>query len=195
MAQELTKEQQEFLQSIMKHRKEMVEELGYKVLAVALKENIMVFDLPHYVVQRAREIINEALGKVNFENKELIAARKEFLKKCLKEVKKNISVKEPEKEPTETGKRNNRCESVSQALVSFLLDENLIFSDDGYFEKVLSNEEAVPLAAAITGYGDALDEKLMIVISEHWRRAQQKLFGVEKENVTFEMMDEVLKRK
>lgn len=191
---ELTKEQQEFIAKTLAHRKEKVEELAYKALAISLKGNIPIYELPYYVLQRARKIIEEAFVKVNFTNSELQKARQEFLKVCLEEIKKNVVVAEEKEVKDETDFRDNQCEPIAQELVKLLLDEGLIFSDTEYFDKVLANEESVPLSAAIGGYTNALDEKLLMVISEHLRRANEKLWGVPKENITFEMLDAILKK-
>lgn len=194
MKKELTQKEKDFLEQVMKHRKEKVEGLAYKALAISLRENIPVFELPYYVLQKSRQIIEEAFAKVDFNNPNLQKARKEFLKECLKEIKKNI-VKTPRKdEKDETDIRDNQCEPVVQAMVEMLLDDELVFSDSNYFDQILANEESVPLSAAIGGYANALDEKLLMIISEHWRRSNVKLWGVEKEKVTFEMLDGILKK-
>ena len=192
MSQNLTKEEQEFAIASSKHRTEKIEELAYKALAIALKENIPVFELPYYVLQRAREIIGQAFNKVDFNNPKLKAARKKFLKECLEETKKNLPLYEKQEEKDETAIRNNKCEPVAQAIVDLLLDSELVFSDDKYFDRVLENEEAVPLNAAIAGYGQALDEKLLMIVGEHWRRATEKMFGVAKEKFTFVQLRDIL---
>lgn len=194
MQKELTAEQKEFVQKTAAHRKEKVEELAYQALATALGENILVFELPYYVLQKSRQIIGESLAKINWKNPKLIKARKDFLKACLKEMRDNIKP-EPKKEvKDETDERDNKCEPVVQKMVTLLLDEALIFSDDYYFNEVLANDESIPLSAAIQGYANELDEKLVMITSEHWRRATDKLWGVQKENVTFKMLDTVLKK-
>lgn len=191
---DLTKEQKEFLEKTEAHRKEKVEELAYKVLAQSLKDNINVFDAPYYVLQRVRQIIQDALNKTSFDDESLRIARTKFLKKCLKEVKKNISPLEIKKEKDETDERNIKCEPVAQAVVAMLLDEGLIFSDEFFFAEVLKNEESVPLKTAIAGYASALDDKILMIISTHWQKAQEKMFGVPKENLTFSMLDDILKK-
>ena len=193
MSQNLTKEEQEFAIASSKHRTEKIEELAYKALAIALKENIPVFELPYYVLQRARGIIGEAFNKVDFNNPKLKAARKKFMKECLAELKTKIPIYEKQEEKDETATRDNGCEPVARAIVDFLLDEELIFSDDNYFDKVLENEESVPLNAAIAGYGQALDEKLLMVISRHWSEATEKMMGVPKERLTFTQLNDILK--
>ena len=194
MQKELTPEQKEFVQNTLKHRKEKVEELAYQSLATALAENIPVFELPYYVLQRSRLVIEDALNKINWDNPKLQKARKTFLKACLKEMRDNIKPAPKKEVKDETDERDNECEPVVQKMVQLLLDEDLIFSDEYYFSKVLANDESIPLSAAIQGYADALDEKLLMIVSEHWRRASDKHWGVPKERVRFKMLDTVLKK-
>lgn len=195
MAKELTKEQKEFVEITTKHRKEKVELLAYQMLALSLKADIPVFDLPYYILARGKAILEEAFHAVNFDNAELKKLRKEFLQKCLVEMKAKIVIPEAKKEKDETDKRDNRCEPLAQALASMLLDSQLIFSDGNYFDKVLAEEENIPLFSAVFGYANALEEKMTMIISEHWRQAGKKQWGVEKEDVTFSQLDAVLKLK
>lgn len=190
----LTEEQNKFLEKVQAHRKEKVEGLAYSALALALKANLPVFDLPYYVLQRSRQVIEEAFKKVDFKNEEVIKARKEFMKVCLKHVRDNVEAKKPVKVKDETDERDNRCEPIVQELVKLILNDDLVFSDEGYFDYILIDEEKVPLSTAIAGYENALDEKMTMIISTHWGRAIEKLWGVEKESVTFEMLDGILKK-
>lgn len=191
---QLTEKEQEFVKRTHGHRKEKVEELAYKALGVSLSANVPVFELPYYILQRGREVMLNAVASVDFTNPELQKARKNFLRECLRNMKKNIVVPPKKEEKDLTDIRDNQCEPIAQEIVNMVLDEDLIFSDEAYFDEVLANEESVPLSACINGYADALEEKLLMIISEHWRRANTQLWGVEKEDVTFEMLDAVLKK-
>lgn len=191
---ELTQEQKEFVDKVVKHRKEQVEELAYRTLAVALNQDIPVFELPYYVLQRARQVVEEAYKGTSFDNPKLRKLRMEYLKECLKEMNKNLKFAEKKEEKDETDKRDNECEPVVKELVTMVLDDKLVFSDPYYFDEVLKQEEGIPLSASIAGYMDALDEKLLMVIGEHWRRATEKMFGVDKESVRFSMLDAILKK-
>ncbi len=193
--QQLTEEQKKFVEQTMAHRKEKVEELAYQALAISLKADIPVFDLPYYILARAKQIIEETFTSVSFDNPKLKEARKKFLKECLTEMKAKIKFPEKKEEKDATDKRDNRCEPIAQALVNMLLDPKLIFSDENYFERVLIDEENIPLKSSILGYANALDEKMMMIVSEHWRRALKKLMGKEKEDVTFTELDSFLKLK
>lgn len=193
MKQELTKEQKEFMDKVASQRKEKVEVLAYNTLGLSLKENINVFDLPYYILQRARQVIEEAFKATSFKNEKLKKARLAFAKECLAEIRKNVVVPEKKEEKDLTDMRDNKCEPVVQELVKMLLADDLIFSDEDYFNVILEDEEKVPLSAAIGGYEAALDEKMTMIVSQHWSRASKSFWGVEKENVTFAMLDTVLK--
>jgi hypothetical protein len=194
MSKEITEEQKKFMQETVKHQQEQVEGLAYQVLMVSLAADLPVFDLPYYILQRSRQMIEEGFKATSFQNKKLIKARKAFLKECLAAVKENLPTQTEKEGGDETTQRDNRCEPIAKKLADLLLDESLIFSDSAYFDKVLENEESVPLSAAIAGYMGALDEKLLMIISEHYRRANEKLWGVEKEKVTFKALDALLKK-
>lgn len=196
MQQELSDKNKKFLEKTAKHRKEKVEELAFKALAVGLKENLPVFDLPYYVLQKTKEILINAYKDVDFNDKKLIKMRKEFARYCLAQMRGKVKLPEKIKGENldETQLRDNRCIPVVAHLVEELLKDELVFSDEDYFTETLKDEEGVPLMSAISGYGEALDEKLLMVVSEHWKRSVEKLWGVDKESVTFEMMDEILKR-
>ncbi len=194
MAKKLTEKESEFLDQAQKHRKEKVETLAYLALGLSLKANLPVFDLPYYVLQRARAIIEAAFAKTTFSNPEIKKARMEFMKVCLKQMRGNLEFAKVKEEKDETDARDNRCEPIVKEIVNMILSDELIFSDEKYFDLVLEDEERIPLEASIAGYENALDEMMTMVISQHWARASKELWGVEKEDVTFEMMDEVLKR-
>jgi hypothetical protein len=195
MPKELTKEQKEFLERAQQHRKEKVETLAYNALALSLKANIPVYDLPYYILQRSRQVIEEAFKTVDFKNPKLQKARLVFLKECLNQMRANVVVAEVKEEKDETDVRDNRCEPIVQEIVKLILDEDLIFSDEEYFSIVLEDEEKIPLSASIAGYENALDEKMTMIISNHFREAQKNLFGCEKEEITFQRLDEILKSK
>lgn len=192
MTKDLTEEQKKFLEKITTHRKEKVEGLAYSALSLALKANLPVFDLPYYVLQRSREVIENAFKATKFKNAKLIKLRMEFAKECLAEIRSNVCSAPIKEVKDETDERDNRCEPVVQELVKLLLTDDLIFSDEDYFKVILEDEEKVPLSAAISGYEAALDEKMTLIISEHWRRAMDEFWGVSKENVTFEQLNTVL---
>lgn len=191
---EPTAEQKKFVAETAKHQQEKVEELAYQLLATSLELDLPVFDLPYYVLQRGRGLIGEAFKATSFKNKKLIKARKAFLKECLEVMKENLPAQTEKEGTDETTLRDNRCEPLAHKLAQMLLDGELVFSDENYFNAVLENEESVPLSTALGGYMDALDEKLLMVISEHWRKANNKLWGAEKEKVSFRALDAILKK-
>jgi hypothetical protein len=194
MSKEITEEDKKFVQETAKHQQEQVEGLAYQVLLASLGADLPVFDLPYYILQRSRQLIEEGFKATSFKNEKLIKARKAYLKECLASIKANVPTQLEKEGVDETTLRDNRCEPIARRLADMLLDETLIFSDKAYFDKVLENEESVPLSSAIAGYMGALDDKLLMIISEHYRRANEKLWGVEKEKVTFKALDALLKK-
>jgi len=194
MNKEIPKETEDFLNKTREHQKKQVEGVAYLVLAESLKEGLCVFDLPYYVLQRSRKLIEDCFKTVSFKNKKLIKARKAYLKECLAVMRDNLPSVEKDEGVDETAVRNNRCEPVCRKLVEMLLDDNIVFSDEDYFDRILENEESIPLSSAVGGYINALDEELITIISKHYGRANKKLWGVEKEDITFEMLDSLLKK-
>lgn len=192
---ELTKEEIKFMERTFNFRKSKVEQLAYQALAMSLKADVAVFDLPYYVLMRARSIVEESFKSIDFDNGVLREARTQYLKQCLIEMKAKIIIPERKEEKDETDIRDNRCEPLSQAVASMLLDPDLIFSDKQYFDIVLKDEERAPLQSAVTGFMNALEEKITLVISQHWKEAGFKQWGKHKEDVTFSELDSVLKLK
>ncbi len=190
--QQPTPEQIEFLKAIFAQRKEKVEQLAYQALALSLKADICVYDLPYYILMRAKAILEDAFHTVSFNYPELQEARKQFLKKCLIEMKSKIIVPPNKEEKDETDVRDNRCEPLAQAVANMMLDPELIFSDNNYFDKVLADEERTPLYAAVMGYSNALDEKTTMIVGEHFKKAQKILFGKEREDILFSEMEKIL---
>jgi len=197
MKRELTEKEKLFVAQSAEHRKDKIDEVAGKMLAICLERNLPVWDLPYYVVQRAKEIISKKFQSVSFRNEKLQAAQKEFFKKCLAEMNKKevtLDVLAEGHVKDETEQRDANCEPVAQELVKLLLDEKLVFSDDHYFDTVLEEDGGIPLNAAISGYSAGVDDTLLMAISNSWNKADDKIWGIDKDRVTFKQVDEVLKR-
>lgn len=70
--------QEEFEQKSKQRRKENTDELTKEVLALMLKRDINMFDT-HYIRDRAIQIVQETIKKINFKNEEIEKARRAFL--------------------------------------------------------------------------------------------------------------------
>lgn len=185
--------QSAFLQRTKDHRGKMAEEITYKALATLLRENVNYYDV-HYIIQRAVQILEEAKAKVSFKNEKITKLRKELAMERLKELKANVKELPKKKDNKDlTDIRNEKCEPSAQAIVAFVLDEGLVFSDDDYMKDATENDDELLLYLIIKGYVDAVYDKMLLTFAEHERRAFKNLWGCEKENITMEMLDNALK--
>jgi len=187
-------EKKAYLEGVAKKMQDSSENVSALLLKKCLDENINFFDL-HYVDARAREIMEEALGEVLYRNLTVEKARLDFLKVTLKEMRKNFKVKNVEKPVDETELRDARCEDVAQYLAGLLTDESLILSDKEFIVKTIEEGNRGFLENFVSLYTDSLYSKMQMIIAEHERRANKKLWGKEREDISFEDLDEVLNRK
>lgn len=193
MEQNITPEQKEFIEKTKKHRAEKSEEIALRMLAFCLKEDLPYRDV-HYIAAKAKELLTQAMTKINFDNPDIAKAREAFLKSLVFTVKKNLPKHKPKKlDRTETDDRDDRCNLSVREFLNHLLDEGLIFSDRNYIEKGLADDNRYFLYAVISGYMDSVYDFLITTLSFHEKNAYKELWGVDSDDVTFSMLDRVLK--
>lgn len=190
----MNKEKSEaFSKRTKENREKVIEEVLYRSLATLLRENVNYYDV-HYIVQRVVQIIEEARKNVDFKNEEITKLRRKLAEEKLKEIKANIKTLPEKKEnKDETDIRNEECEQSAQAIVGYLLEHDLVFSDADYFNDATENDDELLLYLMVKGYIDVLYDKLLMTLAEHERRAFKNLWGCEKEKITMEMLDSALK--
>jgi hypothetical protein len=190
----MNKEKSEaFSKRTKENREKVIEEVLYRSLATLLRENVNYYDV-HYIVQRVVQIIEEARKNVDFKNEEITKLRRKLAEEKLKEIKANIKTLPEKKEnKDETDIRNEECEQSAQAIVGYLLEHDLVFSDADYFNDATENDDELLLYRMVKGYIDVLYDKLLMTLAEHERRAFKNLWGCEKEKITMEMLDSALK--
>lgn len=195
MSQNLTEKEKEFLKRTTEKRKEKVEDISYLTLAAALKDDIPL-DETTYVVQRLRRAIYEAFMAVPFEDEALakaqMAAYRKHFKKVKEAYKKPDNLKKAKKDMDETDLRDAQCEPVVKKVFDMIMNEELLFSDDEYYDDVLQDYNGGVVASAAQGYVSSLDEMLFMIVQRHWREALKQLTGVYKEDITYSMMEEIL---
>ena len=170
------KEKESYLQGVQKRMVEKADEISSLLLKKCLDDNVNFFDL-HYIDARAREIMESAMSDVLYRNIEIEKARMNFLKVTLKEMKKSFKVKNIEKPVDETELRDARCESTAQYLAGVLTDESVIFSDEDFIKKTAEENNRGFLENFVSVYTDALYSKMQMIIAEHERRANKKLWA------------------
>jgi hypothetical protein len=187
-------EKKKFLAEASKRIVEKSEEISSLLLKKCLDDNVNFFDL-HYIDARAREIMQKSLDSVLYRNTVIEKAKIDFLKVILKEMKKNFEVKKIDQPLDETEIRDDRCEDSAHYLAGILTDEGIILSDLEYVKKFIEESNRSLAEHFISTYTDSLYSKMQVIISEHERRANKKLWGKEREDISFKDLDEVLKRK
>ena len=189
-------DQKKVIEDIKGFREKMSEDLTYKALGKFLNDDICMYS-SHYVMQQAKALIEDALNEVNFKNEKIIKLRKEFLKETLEELKKNIKgtkLKTGLKKDA-TDERNDECEPSVQAVIQFLLNDELILSDENKWDEAIENDDQLLLSIAVHGFWEAMYNKIVMVLAEHERRAYKLKWGTGKEEVRFSTLDKVLKQK
>ena len=187
--------QKEFVERTTKHRQERGELISLELLNEMLKGNLPYYDV-HYVANRAIKVLETVTKGLDFNNKEIQLARKQYLKTILKESKKQLKKVKPEKDKdVDNQAKYDRCEPIVLGWVEKIMDAKLLMSDQEYLDDVLKDDEMMFFYKLSRGYLDETHNLIVQTLAEHERRANVKMWGVEKENITFEMLDEVLKRK
>lgn len=182
-----------FIERTQKRREEEVEALAYKSLATFLSENINFYDV-HYVSSRLLQSVEEGLKKVDFSDPKILKLRKELLKRTIAQLKDNLPALETKDKPDDTDYRNIKCEPVVHKVLDMILDEELLLGDQDYLNEGLPDDDRFFLHSLIRGYLDPLYSKLIIVLAEHEKRCNKYLWGVDREKITFQMLNDIIKK-
>ncbi len=195
MTKKTTREERvkEFIANTQKHREEKAIEMTNEFLAMFIKQDIPVQD-GHYLVARAKEILNAKMEEINFKNELIDRVRREFLSLTAKQAKdKYIKLIDEDALGNKTDERAKRMESFAQDLVGRVLSQEVLTSDQPYLEDIIEQDDQLILAATAAGYIDAFYNKLLIAISENMRRAEVKKWAKEDYEITWKDLNDVLR--
>ena len=178
-----------FSERTKNHRVDKAIAITNEFLAVMKRDDIPYHDI-HYIIQRAKEILEEKYKSIKFSNEIIHRERMEFLGK---QAIKAQAVRIPIAKDADTKQR--RCESLSQELVSKVLSLDVLLSDQDYYKDVIENDDLVLNCSGSFGYVDAIWEQFLIAVSLNSRLANKKLWkGKEEEEVTWKDLDDVLNK-
>ena len=157
------------------------------------ESDINAYDI-NYVENRALKILEEKFKDIDFKDKKIVELRMKRFNEAIDKAKK-AKTKLNEDKDKETQKRNERCEPVCQKVVEMLLDSELLMSDPQYFSEAIEYDDELLSQNRIRSFMDGLFERVAFSINESFVRANKKLWGVYKEDVTMKQIDNILKSK
>lgn len=192
MTQELNEKDKKFLEETKKHQKEKAQEIVLKVLTKMFEADTAIFD-GHYIVNRATQMVEDAIQATKFSDKEIRKIRKENLKNRLEKVISNIKSSTVPSPADATEERNNLCEDAAMTLATSILNEDLVFSNDNYLNTAIDEDNQLLLTLLARGYLNSVYGELVSSLDESVRLAHKKMWGVDKERVSMRALDQVLK--
>jgi len=186
------KKESNFVERTRKNVEEKIEPVTAQALLKMWEEDVNVFDL-FYIDRRVRQIMEQVFEPVSFFDAEVQKKRMEVLKRAIDEVKKQ-KVNREINENLENEQRDKRCEPVCKKIVKLLLNDELIYSDEKYFEEAIEQDDELLAQNRIRSFMDGLFAKLELSINKHLKDAGDKLWGCEKEDISMKQLDFILKK-
>jgi len=186
--------QEQFIKKSREHRADKAEPMTGTLLAKMLEKNLPIYDV-HYISNRAIKILEDVVREIKYEDKEIQKLRKEKIKSSIKKALGKLKdVKEEKDEQEETQKRNDRCEPVAREWVFALLDDTLLLSDSKFVDQGIEDDEMHLFYKIARSYLDEMHSQMITSLSINKDLADSKLWGVEKENITFSMLNDLVKK-
>ena len=185
--------EQKFVERTKDHVKEKCDGIANHVLLAMWEKDVNAYDV-HYIEKRVFKIFDEMIKKINFANIKIEQERKKKFEKAILDALKAETEPEIETEP-ENIERRDRCEGVCQEVVKLLLSKDLLMSDKMYFKDAIKGDDELLLHNLLRIYTSTLFDTLVFSIDESLKRANKKLYGVEKEDISMKQIDNILKSK
>lgn len=183
------------LDKLFAERKIKLEPIIIEILSRGVEKDLMMNDFP-YIEARAKQVVEEMINNINFDNPEVQKARLEFLKVCWENGKKAKPYPKQirKRRPNLTEQRDNRCESVVHEVIMDLLDPEVALSDSEYIGEAVKDQNMLLFQVIFYGYLDTLFSQLDLILNGHLANANRFLWkGKEKEQISMRDVDEVLK--
>lgn len=185
-------EKKEFKEDVDNFLKEKIPERGTRVLAKFLENNLKYYD-DSYIKKCILLFCSNAINALNFKDEMIERERNQRLLQNLGKIKKRIlkEINLFDPEDKETWFR------VKGALIEFVdqITHESLFNDPIYFAGAIEDDERLLLA-----------NRLQLLIHNlyddiEWRKVftyednNKKLWGVNKDGITFKMLDDISKEK
>jgi len=157
-------------------------------LKIMLECDAKAYDIT-YIESRVRQMLDEAFKPVTFKDDEINRLRKELFIKKLFEIAGPIPEKlsEPDDEAQE---RENRCYPVCLQVFGSVLNQQC---PEWYLDEAIENDEEILAENRLRDYINVLFDGLMLSVNQSLQRAQKKLWGCEKEDISMKRIDNILK--
>lgn len=190
--QEQAKEENPEIKRIQEHNKKKIDPIISSVLAKMLEADCRPILDSRYIETRVKQVLENKVNGVQFDSEEVREARKKLFDAKLKELRK-VKVEPLKIDDTEEQKRYDLCEPVVQYIVTRLLEDELIYSDNEYFTNAFKDDDRIMLNNRIFSYGLALFDGLFhaLDISTAW--AIEYALGKDKYELKMSEMDRLVK--
>jgi len=92
-----------------------------------------------------------------------------------------------------TEERDIKCEPVCHKIIG-LMDSAFFEKDKAWLDEYIAETNKMFIRNLIKHYFEALFSKVDFAMETSYKKAEEKLFGVPKQNVSLKFLDEVLKK-
>jgi hypothetical protein len=203
-------------------RQDRMQKVALEALKRMLEQDTRFFST-HYIRDRVTKIISETVGKLNFKNEKLLKLRRAFLEVLVEGIKlyswedertdlrkklKKAKNKDKQKIKDQmsaldrqieglhndsTEERNLACEPVCQAIAGLILAKENLVDDSEYIEGVVELESELLISVNAFRSVEDLFDILYNSLDESYIRANEKLWGKRRDEITMKELDKHLK--
>jgi hypothetical protein len=184
------------LERIVADRKSKVDPFVKEIITSCLILNIPFQDI-YYIEERAREVLTEAMSRVNFYNEEMHNLRKKLLRKNLGELMEKLPKQkkfDAAKDSTEA--RNARCETLVFESIQKFIEADMVLGENAVIDKALEEQQSHALYLQVFGYLQTFFNLMHLSMEANYDIADRKKWkGKFKHERTFQDIDRELKDK
>ena len=178
--------------SFIKRNKEHLESVSDDMITDALKamfeHDVMAYDI-HYIEKRVRQILDEMFEPIDFTNEEIATLRKWLFNDKLKEAKKLKPDKIKDEEPLNQ-QREDRCFPVCVKIIKTIFSQKC---PDWYLDEAIVSDEEIMAENRLRDYINVLFDGLMLSVNTSLQKAQNKVWGCDREEISMTRLDSILK--
>lgn len=200
-----------------------LEPLTVEVLAMMLKKNVRFLDT-HYIHNRTQEIIEKTIGKLKFNNEQILMARRAFLDVLLdgaqkqlfgfeddrREAKKNLKSRKKKQEAKEvldkldrlengkpadlTEQRDMECEPICQAIAKKILSREYALKDEDFIKGSIESDDEMLIGTITRFIFDELMDQVVLSLDNSYKLANEVNWGCRRDQIRMEQIDNRLKK-
>lgn len=188
---EYTEEEKTFIKRNKEHLEKATDEIILQTLKKMLDDDVNATDV-HWIEKRLRMILDEVFKDISFASKTVAMHRKNLFQRALAQAKKKAIV--PIETDDEDEKiRNERCEAVCVQLAETIMEQDFLGSNEGWFNEVIRGDDELLAQNRLRDYVDAIFSGLLLSIDTSYTKAQKKLWGKEREDISMQDINDLIK--